>query len=75
MNPPIYCTLTLITMQGCQNMNKEHHESRKIVYFDLRDQDYSSSLVDKVHCCYFGEEGNLRVIYVNESLKVTTGQK
>ena len=33
-NPPLYFTLTSITMQGHQNKNKEHHESRYTVYFD-----------------------------------------
>ena len=32
-NPSLYCTLTLITMQG-QNKNKEHRESRYTVHFD-----------------------------------------
>ena len=32
-------------MQGHQSINKEHHESRYTVYFDLVDRDYSSNIV------------------------------
>ena len=43
-NPPLYCTfITLITyIQGHQNTNKEHRESRYTVYFDLRNVDHLS---------------------------------
>ena len=42
-NPLLYyCTLTLVTMQGHQNRNKEHQECINTVYFDSRVQDYSS---------------------------------
>ena len=60
-------------MQGPQNKNKEHYESRCTVYFDLRVQDYNDMVIkiiklrniavlsiDKVHCRYF-DEGSLQV--------------
>ena len=64
-NPPLNCTLTLITMQGHQHANKEQHESRYTAYFDsivrLRNVATLTNSIDKVHYCCF-DEGNVQVI-------------
>ena len=48
-NSQLFCTLTLITMQGHKNENNERDESTYTVYFDSRVQNYSNMVIERIN--------------------------